>query len=67
MMQFFRPIKGCKVVATDSHHKLNAGDYVGIVHKVDGNIITFKNRQGEHENMLWRFKEGNNTTITFGA
>lgn len=66
-MQFYRPLKGCQIRATDSHHSLNTGDYVGRVHIVSDNVITFKNRQGDHENIIWRFREGNNTTITFGA
>ncbi len=67
MKQFFKPLKGCQVLATESHPSLKEGDYVGTVHVVNENIITFRNRQGEHEDMIWRFKEGNNKTITFGA
>lgn len=67
MREFFKPIKGCRVLATADHHSLNEGDYVGLVNFVDDNIITFKNRSGEHEKMIWRFKEGSNKTVTFGA
>lgn len=54
-------------MATDSHNKLKAMDYVGRVHSIDGNIIAFKDRSGQLDTMIWRFKEGNNKTIVFGA
>jgi len=50
-----------------NHHNLNHGYYIGIIHLIKNNIITFKNRQGEHEDIIWRFKEGINTAIIFGA
>jgi hypothetical protein len=67
MKQFFKPLKGCQIRATLAHPELNNMDYVGRVHSVDGNIINFKNRAGELDLMIWRFKEGNNKTIIFGA
>jgi len=64
---FLTPIKGCKIMAGYNHHNLNHGYYIGIIHLIKNNIITFKNRQGEHEDIIWRFKEGINTAIIFGA
>jgi hypothetical protein len=67
MKKFFRPLKGCRILATEEHHTLKPMDYVGRVHSVDGNIITFKDRSGQLDTMIWRFKEGNNKTVVFGA
>jgi hypothetical protein len=67
MKLFFKPMKGCRIMATDSHAALNEMDYIGTVHCVDGNIVTFKDRNGQLDTMIWKFKEGLNKTVMFGA
>jgi len=67
MKQFFRPIRGCRIVASDSHPYKKEFDYIGRVIKVNGNIIAFINSTGDTDYLIWRFKEGNNKFIYFGA
>ena len=67
MKQFFKPLKGCQMVASDQHPSLKEFDHVGIVKSVEGRIISFVDRSGKVDWLIWRFKEGNNTTVYFGA
>jgi hypothetical protein len=67
MIQFFTPIKGCRIVASAQHPFKKAFDRIGEVLKVDGNIVWFKNCQGDTDSMIWRFKDGNNKFVYFGA
>lgn len=62
-----RPRKGCKMVASDKHHTLKEFDYIGEVLSVVGNIVAFKDRNGDTDYIIWNFKEGPNDTISFGA
>jgi signal peptidase I len=67
MMQFFKPMRGCRVVASESHPTKKKMDYIGRVVKVDGDQIVFVDSAGETHWMIWRFKDGNNPTIYFEA
>lgn len=65
--QFFTPLKGCRIVASGLHPLKKEFDYLGEVIKVDGNICIFRNQSGDTDSLIWRFKEGNNKYIYFGA
>lgn len=65
--RFFRPIKGCRLIASDNHPFMAAFDYIGEVIKVDENIAWFVNREGDTDTIIWRFKDGANKFIWFGA
>lgn len=67
MKIFHTPIKGCKIIASQYHHNLKAGQYMGAVRRIDGNIIKFIDRNGEKDSIIWRFESGNNKTIYFTA
>ena len=65
--RFFRPIKGCRIIASDNHPLRCAFDYIGEVVKVDGNIVRFMDRSGDTDSLIWRFNDGDNKFIWFGA
>lgn len=65
--QFLTPQKGCKIVASAIHPFKKEFDYIGIVIKIDGNIIRFKNQLGEIDSLIWKFKDGINRFIYFGG
>lgn len=66
--QFFRPLKGCKIYASQTHHSLSFLTPIGVVTEVSGNIVHFKSfLHGDTDSMVWRFKDGNNSDIVFGA
>jgi hypothetical protein len=67
MKIFHTPIKGSQIIASQYHHNLKAGQCIGVISKVDGNIIKFIDRNGEKDSIIWRFKSGNNKTIHFTA
>lgn len=67
MMQFFKPLKGCRMVASKDHPTMKELEYIGTVEKVDGNQVVFRNRTGDLERIIWRFKDGNNKFVYFGA
>lgn len=67
MMQFFKPLKGCRVVASKDHPTRKEFDYLGTVERVDGDQILFRNSRGEVDRLIWRFKDGNNKFVYFGA
>lgn len=67
MMQFFKPMKGCRIVASSKHPTRKEFDYIGEVIKVDGDIVWFRDQVGDTDTMIWRFKEGNNLYVYFVA
>lgn len=67
VMRFFRPIKGCRVIASDCHPHKRKFDRIGEVIKVDGNIFWFRDGRGDIDSMIWRFRDGENKFIWFGA
>lgn len=67
MIQFFKPLKGCRMVASKDHPTMKELEYIGTVEKVDGDQVVFRNRTGELERIIWRFKDGNNKFVYFGA
>ncbi len=67
MRLFNTPLKGCKILATKNHYSLNENDYIGRVKKIDGNIVTFIDRHGEKNSVIWQFSTGKNQTIKFSA
>jgi hypothetical protein len=67
MIAFNRPLKGCRMVASDQHPHRDPFDYIGEVVKVDGNQVVFRNRSGEIDRIIWKFRSGKNPTIYFGA
>ena len=67
MKIFHTPIKGSQIIASQYHHNLKAGQYIGSITEVEGNIIKFINRNGNKDLIIWRFESGNNKTIYFTA
>lgn len=67
MKIFHTPIKGSQIIASQYHHNLKAGQYIGSITEVDGNVIKFINRNGNKDLIIWRFESGNNKTIYFTA
>jgi hypothetical protein len=64
---YHTPLKGSRIIASQYHHNLKAGQHIGVIRRVDGNIIKFIDRNGEKDSIIWRFKSGNNKTIHFTA
>ena len=60
------PIRGCSVIATKENPYHKAGDVMGFVVKVDGNIVKFRDRQGDIDDLIWKFPNGLNLFYTFG-
>lgn len=44
MYQFFKPMRGCRIFASEQHMTKPAGELIGWCEKVDGNIIVFPTR-----------------------
>lgn len=65
--QFFTPIKGCHIYASDKNPYHKFLTRLGEVISVSGNIVYFKNRAGEVDTYIWKFKTGYNSHIVFGA
>lgn len=60
------PLINCAVIATQANPLHKEGDVVGFVVKIDGNIVKFKDRQGDIDDLIWRFPDGLNKFYTFG-
>ncbi|ASN68669.1 hypothetical protein 3S11_45 [uncultured Caudovirales phage] len=59
MMKFFKPMRGCRIFASDKHMTKPAGELIGWCEKVDGNICLFKPPcSPEIDRFIWRFKDG---------
>lgn len=67
VMRFFRPIKGCRIFASAQNPHFKEMDYVGEVIRVDGNFAWFTDRAGDTDLVIWRFEDGVNKFILFGA
>jgi hypothetical protein len=65
--QFFKPLKGCQIYASEQNPFCSLFDMVGECIKVDGNVCWFIDRRGDTDSFIWRFAEGNNKYFIFGA
>jgi len=64
--KFTAPMRDCRVFATAKNGIHEAGKFLGIVTKIDGNQVHVK-YQGETSVYLWRFPKGKNEWIEFGV
>lgn len=66
-MHYLQPFKGCRIYASENHHTMRHLDYIGIVTEVSGNILYYRDRQDVIDCVIWKFKDGNNSTLIFGS
>jgi len=65
--RFTKPMRDCRVFATDKNELHKAGEFLGIVLKVEGNLLHVKNK-GETDIYVWRFaSDRKNEWIEFGV
>jgi hypothetical protein len=64
-MRLFKPIRNCKILASENHHSLKELDYIGRVLKIEGNMLAYTDKDGDTDWIIWNFKEGLNKTICF--
>lgn len=68
IMQIFKPTTGCRIYASEQHYAFDYLTHSGVVIEVAGNIIHFKSLiHGDTDSMVWRFSDGNNKHVIFGA
>lgn len=67
VMRFFVPIKGCRILASNLHPLRASFDYIGEVVKVDGGTVWFKDKSGDTDILIWRFRDGDNKFVWFCA
>lgn len=63
MQQIFKPLKGCIIVASKHHHNKRCDERLGKVLEVSGNILFFKDIDGDIDCIIWR----ENKTINLGV
>jgi len=63
VMQIFKPLKGCVIAASKYHHTMRCGERVGKVVEVNGNIVFFKDANGDTDCIIWN----KNKTIILGV
>ncbi|MCY1299699.1 hypothetical protein D9M71_88260 [compost metagenome] len=68
MYQFFKPMRGCRIFASDKHMTKPAGELVGWCEKVDANVCIFSQPgTPELDRFIWRFREGVNDWFAYSA
>lgn len=67
MRIYKRPIKGCTLYATREHFSLNHNQIAGEVVNIDGNLLKFRDLDGDIQTLIWRTKDGLNKFYKFGA
>ncbi|WP_243723495.1 hypothetical protein, partial [Pseudomonas aeruginosa] len=66
--QFFKPMRGCRIFASEQHMTKPAGELIGWCEKVDGNICIFKPPcSHELDRFIWRHKDGLNPWYLYSA
>ena len=63
MKQIFKPLNGCIILASEHHHKKRQGDRIGKVIEVVGNIVFYKDIDGDIDRIIWH----ENKTIILGV
>lgn len=56
-MRFFKPVKGCRIYASDEHMTKPAGEFIGWCEKVDGGMCIFR-LGADVDRFIWRFGNG---------
>lgn len=58
LKQIFRPLQNCLVLATNQHPFIEENKRVGLVIKVDENIVAYKDfSDGVVHYLIWKFKD----------
>ncbi|MFE1816922.1 hypothetical protein [Metapseudomonas otitidis] len=66
MYQFLKPMRGCRIFASEQHMTKSVGELIGWCEKVDDNVCIFRAVGGDLDRFIWRFKEGPNKWFTYG-
>ncbi|WP_448647118.1 hypothetical protein [Pseudomonas mohnii] len=53
-MRFFKPMKGCRIFASDKHMTKPAGEFIGWCEHVEDGICVFRNGSVV-DRIIWRF------------
>ncbi|AWT29857.1 hypothetical protein IPC367_27325 [Pseudomonas aeruginosa] len=68
MYRFFKPMRGCRIFASEHHMTKPAGELIGWCEKVDGNICIFKPPCSlELDRFIWRHRDGLNPWYHYSA
>ncbi|MDG9886322.1 hypothetical protein CSV86_014775 [Pseudomonas putida CSV86] len=60
MMRFFKPMRGCRIFASEKHMTRPAGEFIGWCEKVEENICIFRDG-AVVDRFIWRFNNSNGT------
>lgn len=67
MKTYTRPRKGCFLYATRENWNMRHNQIAGEVVSIDGNILKFRDPDGDIQSLIWRTKDGLNKFYKFGA
>ncbi|MGY2337933.1 hypothetical protein ACW9HW_01625 [Pseudomonas sp. SDO5532_S415] len=57
-MRYFKPMKGCRIFASDKHMTKPAGEFIGWCEHVEDSICVFRN-DSVVDRIIWRFSKRN--------